>query len=215
MDGYRFTLFEDRFQPGAAVEYLTPGANRALLMLEGSIGLGDGQSLSRHEAAVAPGRARLETGHEHALLLRWELTPEEEADEVDGVGVSAREMLSGTLYLSREEGACMRLERISIPAEGNAPFESHPAPSIRLLTEGEMLIVEDGKRRSLKPGDAWFDMGGNPSVGRVTEGTDTITFLRLILLPESYRGRDSIRPLEDVDTTGLDYEILLDEIVDL
>ena len=215
MESFRFTLFEDRFQPGAAVEYLTPGANRALLVLEGSVGLGEGQSLSRHDAAVAPGRARLETGHGHALLLRWELTPSATADEVDGIGVTAREMLSGTLYLNTDDGACMRLERISLPAGGGAPFESHPAPSIRLLTEGEMLIVEDGRRRALKPGDAWFDMGGNPSVGRMSEDAGALTFLRLILLPEAYRGRDSIRPLGDEDAADLDYEILLDEIVDM
>lgn len=220
MEPYRFTLFEDRFGPGGAVEYLTPGANRVLYCVEGSVGLGshlgEGFALNRQQASGAPGRARVETGIGGALLMRWELTPAEIDDEVEGSGVTAREMLAGELYLPSGDGAVMRLESISLPPGGGAPYESHPGPSIRVLTEGAMDIVENEGRRRIGPGDAWFDIGGGPSVGHIPDDKQPLSFLRLILLPEDYAGRDSIRLLVEA-TNGeapLDYEILLDEVID-
>ena len=202
---YRFTLSEDRISPGGYAEYLTPGANRILFCLHGSAGLGDNEALTVEEAAILPGRGRVDCGHDGALFLRWEITAAENQPEDEGVGFASRILFEKYLVLDENAVWALRLETVEVPPQVRLSPLPAPAAGIQLVLEGNVKLVSAGggtSGRILEPGQAWFD--GDDIIQPVeATGEEPASFLRGSILPATSAGDTAqLPPSGDVYMEG-------------
>lgn len=159
MTAFRLSLFEDSYSPGAWAEYLTGGSNRLIFCIQGSVGLGETGSIDRHEAAVCQGLTNVTTGHDGAVLWRWELCLAEDEDEVEGAGVTSR--LLGSAQLDLEEGRdyLFRCESLGLPPGDSLPPHRLTGPALNLCIQGELDTKIGDTSRRYTQFDAWFDDG--------------------------------------------------------
>ena len=140
-------------------------------------------SSSPHEGA----RFRIEHELEDGTGLVWELLDASPADALSAeVDVPV-------------EGWIARLDRVDFPPGGVAYRHVHPGPGIRRLLHGELTIDRgEGARRTYTAGDAWFEGADDPVLATASELEET-AFVRVLLLPEKWAGRRTIRYVDAAD----------------
>jgi quercetin dioxygenase-like cupin family protein len=124
----------------------------------------------------------------HGPAIVWELA----ADPVDDAEVNARvDLDSSARWL-------MRCDRVDFPPGAVAHRHTHPGPGIRRLLRGTIRIETMGEAHVYGPSEAWFEPGPEPvlAVASVTEET---AFVRVLLLPEEWAGRRTIRHVDPAD----------------
>jgi quercetin dioxygenase-like cupin family protein len=217
---YRFSLHEDRIAPGGWVEIATPAANRILYCVEGSLGVGGGSlgdlvPLERDEARLAIGLTRLETGHTGALVLRWELTPAEQQEELEEAGVTSGLLMERTIELPEEEERLMRLDAVALTPGASDPSHIIPGPSLRVLANGAVSVALGDQTTPHRPGGAWFVKEGEEASVSADDTAPALTF-RAAILPTSLKGESAIFYAEKGEGDGpprarvyVDREILL------
>ena len=136
--------------------------------------------LERNEARLGESRVG-----GHALV--WELG-----------GDDAGAALAADVELEAADGWIVRCDRIDFPPGGIAHRHVHPGPGIRRLLHGRLTIDADGVERSFGPGDAWFEGPGYPVLATASP-TDETAFVRVLLLPQEWAGRRTIRYLDPAD----------------
>jgi quercetin dioxygenase-like cupin family protein len=136
--------------------------------------------LERDEAWFGPART---TGH----ALVWELGGDE-----------ATAALAAEVELAAERDWIVRCDRIDFPPGGVAYRHVHPGPGIRRLLHGALTLDADRAERTIQPGEAWFEGSGYPVLATASESEDT-AFVRVLLLPQEWAGRRTIRYLDPAD----------------
>ena len=140
-------------------------------------------STSAHDGA----RFRVEQELDDGARLVWELLDEEPAD-----ALAAGEVELGGDWV-------VRLDRVDFPPGGIAYRHVHPGPGIRYLLHGELTIDRsDGDPRTHRGGEAWFEGAGDPVLATASTTEDT-AFVRVLLLPEEWSGRRTIRYVDPAD----------------
>ena len=119
-------------------------------------------------------------------LLVWELHDESPYDALLTAEVDVR------------PGWLMRHDRIDFPPGGIAHRHVHPGPGIRRLLHGELTIDAEGVERSFGPGEAWFEGSDYPVLATASATEDT-AFVRVLLLPQEWAGKRTIRYLDPAD----------------
>jgi hypothetical protein len=92
----------------------------------------------------------------------------------------------------------LRCDRVDFPPGGIAYRHVHPGPGIRRLLRGELTIARDDIAHTYRAGESWFEDAGDP-VTATASATDETAFIRVLLLPEEWRGRRTIRYLDPAD----------------
>lgn len=196
MASYRFSLHEDRIAPGGWVEIATPAANRVIYCVEGSLGVGGGSlgdldPVARDEAALAMGLTRMETGHDGALVLRWELAPADQPEEVEEAGCTTGLLMERTIDLPEEEERLMRLDAVALEAGAEDPAHIIPGPSLRVLASGAVSVALGQRTTPHRPGGAWFVKEGEEAVVTAEDTEPALTF-RVAILPTSLKGESAL-----------------------
>ncbi len=114
-------------------------------------------------------------------------------------------------------GWVVRCDRVVFPPEGVAFRHVHPGPGIRRLLSGELTIETDDGTHTYRAGEAWFEGAEFPVLATASASEET-AFVRVLLLPQEWEGRRTIRYLDpaDEDRPKLQRaEILLEEPIEL
>jgi quercetin dioxygenase-like cupin family protein len=133
-------------------------------------------------------RHRVEHELEDATRLVWELLDEEPADALAAEAVDLP-----------SSGWIARLDRVDFPPGGVAYRHVHPGPGIRYLLHGALTIDRgDGEPHTYRAGEAWFE-GADDPVLATASATDDTAFVRVLLLPEEWAGKRTIRYIDPAD----------------
>ncbi len=92
----------------------------------------------------------------------------------------------------------MRLDRVDFPPGAVAHTHVHPGPGIRMVKTGEIEIRQNGASHRYRADDAWFERGPDPVLAPTTEREPT-TFIRCMVLPTDWRGRNTITYVDPAD----------------
>lgn len=136
--------------------------------------------LDRGEASL--GAARVD-----GPALVWELAG-------DGAGAA----LAAEVDLDPEIDWVVRCDRVDFPPGSVAYRHVHPGPGIRRLLLGALTIATDDGAHTHGPGDAWFEGAGYP-VRATASATEDTAFVRVLLLPQEWEGKRTIRYLDPTD----------------
>jgi quercetin dioxygenase-like cupin family protein len=140
-------------------------------------------ALSRSSHAEA--RFHVEHQLDDGTRLVWELL-----DDVPGDALSAAEVALG-------DASVVRLDRVVFPPGGVAHRHVHPGPGIRYLLYGE-LTIDRGNAQTYRTGEAWFEGADDPVLATASTTGDT-AFVRVLLLPEEWAGKRTIRYVDPAD----------------
>jgi hypothetical protein len=125
---------------------------------------------------------------EDGTTLQWELLEDAPADA----------LLSAQVDLDPSVEWLMRLDRVDFPPGGVAYRHTHPGPGIRCLLFGSIRIESGGETREYGPFEPWFESGPEP-VFAAASTTEPTAFVRVMLLPEEWRGKRTIRYADPAD----------------
>lgn len=186
----RFALYEDRISPGGSVELLTPGASRLFFCLQGSAGLGDGQFVSVHEAALTHGNTYITTGHDGALLWRWELYEDDQQPEMDPMGITSRLINEQTIGFEEGEDVLFRCESLGMPPADEIEQMRLFGPSIHVCMQGGFQTLHGTNVAQMKPQTAWFINGGE-TFDIEAHNKEPSMLVRAVVLPPMLQGETS------------------------
>ncbi len=214
MSKLKLRLYTDRLSPSASFGPLS-GANRAIYICEGSaIVRCAGIAVSLVENTVWQGSAdpTVTAGPTGARLLRWELS-REEPKWAPGTDVQSELTLEAETPLQPGGDYLMRCDRVDFPPGGVAFTHTHKGPGIRCLQSGRIRIETQGHDFWVEPGGAWFETGID-TVFAETQQDGPSHFIRLMILPQSIKGKSSITYMnpEDKDKPKTQrYQVFVDE----
>ncbi|MDQ3671285.1 MAG: cupin domain-containing protein [Actinomycetota bacterium] len=92
----------------------------------------------------------------------------------------------------------LRCDRVDFPPGGIAYRHVHPGVGIRRLLHGELTIARDDGTHTYRAGESWLEEADDP-VTATASATDETAFVRVLLLPEEWRGKRTIRYLDPAD----------------
>ncbi|MEM7774243.1 MAG: hypothetical protein AAF732_01435 [Pseudomonadota bacterium] len=162
-----------------------------------------GQRLSQAEALdCGAARCILNAGSASATVIVFSLDRDAAAAwEPEDASLSL--LLAATVQCSTSR-TILRLDRVTFPPGAVAYRHVHPGPGIRYLTMGSLDIQSDAATHRMRPGNAWFEDADSP-VRATADPSSVSEFVRVLLLPDSYLGRPTLRRLnpEDFDKPTL------------
>jgi len=204
----RLAATEDFLEPGRALAL--PPAARAIYMRHGACeaALPDRQlSLAEDTCALAVGAVTLRGEGElwcFELAAAWN-----ESDR-------ARVVLAVLLDRDPAAPVLLRADRIDFPPGAVTPRHGHAGPGIRRLLHGRLFAELGNEARRIDPGQAWFETGHDPVVGRNL--VPSSAFVRGMALEPSLLGKPTFRPWTEHDATlprGVQPRPFFDEVVRL
>jgi hypothetical protein len=214
----KLRLYTDRLLPSASFGPLSE-INRAIYVCVGSaIVRGAGIAVSLAENSVWQGSTdpTITAGTAGVRLLRWELSWEDPKSH-PGAQVQSELTLEAELPLQRGGDYLMRCDRVDFPPGGVAFTHTHKGPGIRCLQSGRIRIETQGGEFWIEPGGAWFETGFDP-VFAETRQDGPSHFIRLMILPQSTKGKSSITYVkaEDRDKPKTQkYQVFVDEPIEV
>jgi quercetin dioxygenase-like cupin family protein len=185
----RLALMEDVLAAGQSLAM--PARPHAVFVRRGPI-----------RVAEAGGEIVLETGtcrlFEAAISLQgpgeaW--TFELSASGTDIVVAEAerpRVILARLIDRDPAERVIMRADRVDFPPGAVTPKHGHKGPGIRRLIEGRLLAEIADQAHRIDAGDAWFETGHDPVVGRNLAPTSA--FVRVMALDPALLGEPTFVP---------------------
>lgn len=214
---FRLRIYQDHLTEGSSG--VLPKELRVIYCVAGDAVLsapGRSQILTTDQAWFSNQETRVRGEVEGACLWRWELVrPSAQAAELAGEGIKC--ILAGDFPIEIDTSVkrLMRLDRVSFPLGGEALTHVHAAPGVRCLISGNLLIVSIGKKIRIWPGDAWVEHGPHQVYAKASE-KDLSSFVRVMIIPEEYRGRSTItyvRPEDKDRPKSQSYKRYLEEAV--
>ncbi len=203
MTKYRFILSEDNLSAGGWAEFSTGGASRLLFCLQGSIGLGDFGMLSTHQAIVMQGTSRINTGHDGAILWRWELLPLDQEIEDDVAGLTSKLISEVELELDDMQEYIFRCQTLGLPAGDHIAEHNVLGPTFSAILEGNITLNRQGHLRHLGAMETWFD-DGKDAVKFNVEEEDAAIIIKAQLLPLELKNKPGISFVNSQDNDIID-----------
>jgi quercetin dioxygenase-like cupin family protein len=122
--------------------------------------------------------------------LSWELSP--------GDTEPAGALLAHAVALDSDTSWIARCDRIDFPPGGIAYTHTHPGPGIRYLLAGTLTITSEGEVTEYAVGDPWYEGGPEPVHASAAVDRES-AFVRVLLLPEEWEGKRTIRYVDPGD----------------
>lgn len=212
-------IYHDHLTEGATAAL--PAERRVIFCVSGDAALsapGRSRTITTDQAWFSDEGVTLRGEGEGARLWRWELVqPGAAPGEISRDGIKSVKAGDYQIEIDTSVKRLMRLDRVSFPLGGEALTHVHAAPGVRCLLAGNLLLESLGKRYRVWPGDAWVEHGPDRVYAKASE-RELSSFVRVMIVPEEYRGRSTItyvRP-EDKDRPKLqNYTRYLEEPITL
>lgn len=177
----RLALFEDVLEGGSLA---LPPAVRGLYLRHGSVTL-DGVALAPDNAVFAKGAGVLAG---HGEVWRFDVS---DVTTVAAPEEHARLILAHPLPRDPAAPFVLRMDRVDFPPEGATPKHGHAGPGIRRLVSGRLLAEVGEHAQRIDTGDAWFETGDDPVIGRAMRPGSA--FIRCMVLDAGLHGRPTFR----------------------
>ena len=210
MTPYRLRLVEDQVRPDALLE-LGPTV-RVLYGMAGTLELdlgGSAELVAAGEARFADGEVRIRASVEEAVLWRFELCSVAAA----AIDPSSNVKLAATIKLDPAAEHLFCCDRVELRPGTVTPKHTHAGPGIRCVLTGDVRAEIGGERSFHGVGDAWFERGPDPVVGRMsTQGATS--FIRALILPAFLRGKTSYRAWDEhaaAQPLPAEYRVMVDQ----
>ena len=192
----RLALFEDHLKPQLPLDWRA--AVRAVFVYSGSVLITDATGLSyqlaEHACARLEGAVRFEG---EAQLWTFELSREASSEMTEEEQL--RCIMSQDVGLENERSAVFRMDRVEFPQGMVTPQHGHKGPGIRRLYEGRLVAEIGQDMRRISQGDAWFETGHEPVVGKNIAPFSA--FVRAMVLPAELLGKPTFIPWSDAEAT--------------
>ena len=190
----RLALLEDRLADGQSLGM--PARVRAVFARRGPIRIKDGDL----ELALETGQCRLFQS-EIALYGPGEAWTFElsAADDTMVAAEDELERLVLAVLVDRDpkEKVIVRADRVVFPTGTVTPKHGHKGPGIRRLIDGRLVAEIGDEVRRINPGDAWFEPGPVPVVGRNIAPLSS--FVRIMVLDPKLLGEPTFIPFSPED----------------
>jgi quercetin dioxygenase-like cupin family protein len=185
----RLALLEDVLATGQSLAM--PARPRAVFARRGPIRVAEAGS----QVVLEAGTCRL---FEAAISLHgpgeaW--TFELSASGIDMVVAGTerpRVILARLIDRDPNEKVLIRADRVDFPPGAVTPKHGHKAPGIRRLIEGRLLAEIGDQAHRIDAGDAWFETGHDPVVGRTLAPASA--FVRVMVLDPALLGEPTFIP---------------------
>jgi hypothetical protein len=193
MSKFRLRIYHDHFTEEAQAKL--PAERRVIYCVAGDAEISDlanAATIGSDGAWFSAQTATVRGKDEGARLWRWELVrPDAPSGEIEGDGI--RSCLAGDFEIEIDTSVkrLMRLDRVSFPLGGEALTHTHAAPGVRCQLEGNLLLESLGHRYRVWPGDPWVEHGPDAVYAKASEH-QLSSFVRVMIVPEQYRGRSTI-----------------------
>jgi hypothetical protein len=215
---YVLRLYTDQLQPGAVSTPL-PKTERVIYIANGDAVCrchGFAASLAPNSAWHGQLRITLTGGSKGVELLRWELSTSEPRF-LTGPGITSVLTLAGEPRIEAGIDYLMRCDRVDFPPGGVAFTHTHQGSGIRCLQAGRIRVETQGHDFWVEPGNAWFETGLDPVFAQ-TRSDGPSHFVRVMILPQTIRGKSSIRYVKPEDANKpktQTYQVFTDEPIQL
>ena len=185
----RLALLEDVLAAGTSLAM--PARARAVFARRGPIRIAEAGSAVVLEA----GQCRL---FETAISLygpgeAWTFELSAWGHEM-GVAAEERDRVILAALIDRDPGVpvLVRADRVDFPPGAVTPKHGHKGPGIRRLIEGSLLAEIGDQAHRIDAGDAWFETGHDPVVGRTLAPASA--FVRVMVLDPALLGGPTFIP---------------------
>lgn len=216
---FRLRIYHDHIVEGT--DATLSAERRIIYCVSGDAELSSGSrtaKLGEDEGFFSDQKVVVRGGPEGARLWRWELVaPDAAAGEIDRSGIKSTNAGDYRIELDTSIKRLMRLDRVSFPLGGEALTHVHAAPGVRCQLTGSLLIESLGKRHRMWPGDSWVEHGPDQVYAKASE-RHLSTFVRVMIIPEEYRGKSTItyvRPEDQDKPKSQTYKRYLEEPISL
>jgi quercetin dioxygenase-like cupin family protein len=203
-----FAATEDVLAPGQRVGL--PPAARALYVRSGRVVIaqdGTETTLTDDGGALIVGAATLAGD---GMVWGFEATRSLAAPD------PLRTVLHVTLPRDPDAPLLLRADRVDFPPGAVTPRHGHAGPGIRRLIAGRLFAEIGTTYRRIDAGEAWFESGEEPVVGRNIAPASA--FVRCMVLDPDLLGRPTFRPDSAEDAAkprAVGYRQFFDTIVTL
>ena len=207
----RLALMEDVLAAGQSLAM--PARPRAVFARRGPILVTEAGS----EVVLEAGTCRL---FEAAISLRgpgeaWTFELSASGDEMVVAEAERHRVILATL-IDRDpnEKVIVRADRVDFPPSAVTPKHGHKGPGIRRLIEGRLVAEIGDQVHRIDAGDAWFESGLDPVVGRTMAPTSA--FIRVMVLDPALLGEPTFipwTPEEAAKPRGTDRTLFFDTAV--
>ena len=201
-----FAATEDVLTPGRPIAL--PPAARALYVRSGRVAVyhgGKATMLADEGCALFVGAASLAGD---GVVWGFEATRSLAAPD------PLRTLLRVTLPRDLDAPLLLRADRVHFPPGAVTPRHVHAGPGIRRLISGRLFAEIGGTHRRIDAGEAWFESGEEPVVGRNLAPASA--FVRCMALDPGLLGRPTFRAATPEDAAlprPVCYRPILDAIV--
>lgn len=203
-----FAATEDVLTPGQRIAL--PPAARALYVRSGRVVIthdGAETILTEDSCALIVGAATLMGD---AVVWGYEATRDLAVPD------PLRTVLHVTLPRDPDAPVLLRADRVDFPHGAVTPRHGHAGPGIRRLLAGRLLAEIGETHRRIDAGEAWFENGLEPVVGRNIAPASA--FVRCMVLDPDLLGRPTFRattPEDAAKPRAVGYRQFFDTIVTL
>lgn len=198
------TLSAAELTLGAGQSVTLPGPqDRMIFVCTGSLTTTDPVQIRRSEAAAglhASGAVTLTGEVEETRVWIWTLAAGD-APVIAGAKVLMTKTLPPIAGLAGAAGdqVVFRLDRVDFPPGAAAHTHVHPGPGLRVCLTGKIGIQQGAANTIwMGPGEPWFELGPKPVFAPTTEAEPT-AFIRALVLPVEWRGKNTIRYVDPAD----------------
>ena len=203
-----FAATEDMITPDQPIA-LAPAA-RAIYVLSGRVTIaqdGAETTLTEDSGALIVGAATLAGD---GVIWGYEATRSLAAPD------PRRTILHVRLPRDPDAPVLLRADRVDFPPDAVTPRHGHAGPGIRRLLAGRLFAEIGDTHRRIDAGEAWFESGLEPVVGRNIAPASA--FVRCMVLDPDLLGRPTFRPSSAEDAAkprAVGYRQFFDTIVTL
>lgn len=215
---YALRFIKDVFSPHAVSKHL-PDGYRVLYCNSGDLSFEGGAVLQPDEARFMRSGIMMRAGAAGGELWRWELDlASVEAPLHLGEGIRSEIVeINDVPTLENLDDWLIRCDSVLFPTGGTAVPHSHFGPGIRCIRNGKLTLSTDKVSKDYRPGDAWFEPGGQ-AVWAEACTQEYTRFIRVLLLPKELKGKSSIHYLNEADRQrpkSQRYKSYVDELLSL
>jgi hypothetical protein len=190
---YRLRIYHDHLTEGA--EAVLTSERRIVYCVSGNAVLSSRSrkaAITNDEGHFSDDEVTVRGEGEGARLWRWELVAlDTPPGEIKQTGIKSINAGDYEIPLDTSIKRIMRLDRVSFPLGGEALTHIHAAPGVRCMLAGNLLLDSVGHRYRAWPGDSWVEHGPDHVYAKASEN-ELSSFVRVMIVPEEYRGRSTI-----------------------
>lgn len=188
----RLALFEDHLD--GAVSWRP--APRAIFVRSGRFTILDGPPgssvLNETDCRLCTGDVRIEGSGE---IWTFELSAEPAASLTPKE--QSRCILAHDIDLDPSRPIVLRADRVEFPEGMETPRHGHKGAGIRRLYRGRLVAEIGSELRRIDSGDAWFETGSDPVIGRNIAPSSA--FVRALALPAELHGQPTFIPWSEAE----------------